>query len=142
MSTEIKELDRSTAKYVMECLEATIKPLAEELGVSLTLGQCSFRPTNGRFQVKLSVLDSNGETITEEMADFKSHALHYGLLPEDLGKQFIFQGQSLKICGLNRKSRKYPFIGQSSDGTQYKFTLEDVFIGLAQASQSPSQDNA
>ena len=142
MTKEIKELDRSTAKYVMERLEATLQPLAEELGVALTLGKCSFQPTNGRFQVKLSALDSNGEAITEEMADFKSHALHNGLLPEDLGKQFIFQGQSLKICGLNRKSRKYPFIGQSSDGTQYKFTLEDVFVGLAQANQFPSQDNA
>ena len=142
MSTEIKQLDRSTAKYVMERLEATIKPLAEELGVSLTLGQCSFRPTNARIQLKLSVLDADGQAITEEMEAFKCHASSYGLLPEDLGKQFIFQGQSLKICGLNRKSRKYPFIGQSSDGTQYKFTLEDVFVGLAQASQSPSQDNA
>ena len=142
MSTKIKEIDGSTAEYVMARIEDMLRTLAKELGVSLTLGKCSFRPTNGRFQVKLSVLDSNGETITEEMADFKSHAQHYGLLPEDLGRRFVFQGQSFELCGLNRKSRKYPFIGQSSDGTQYKFTIEDVFIGLAQANQLPSQENA
>ncbi len=130
MSTQIKELDRSTTNCVMKRLEALLKPLAEELGVSLTLGKCSFRPTNGRFQVKLSVLDLDGKAITEEMEEFKSYALHYGFSPEDLGKTFVFQRRSFKICGLKPKNRLYPILAKSSDGKGYKFDCQTVLEAL------------
>ena len=53
MIIRTKQLNSMAVKYVVERLEAVLKPLAEELGVALTLGEYSFRPNNARFQLKL-----------------------------------------------------------------------------------------
>jgi hypothetical protein len=132
METTFKQLDRPVVRYIRERIFETLQPLSVELGVMFDVGNCSFKPHNCRFQLKLAVLNSDGEAITEEMEAFIHHALHYGLSPDDLGKEFILQGKAYTICGLNSKSRKYPLIGKSSDGLEYTFTLDAVFEGLFQ----------
>jgi hypothetical protein len=132
METTIKQLDRETMDNITYSLEGSLETWAEELGVAIELGRGTFRGNNARIQLKLSVLDSNGNSITEEVEAFKRHALHYCLSPDDLGREFIFQGKSFKICGLNRRSRKYPIIARSQDSKEYKFPLESVLEGLFQ----------
>ncbi len=76
----IQQLDREKAKFVVEGLEDILKPLAEDLGGALSVRKFSFWATNDCFQIKVSLLDSKGEVITDEMEAFKSHGLRYCLL--------------------------------------------------------------
>jgi hypothetical protein len=70
------------------------------------------------------------QPITEEIESFKTNAKLFGFEPDDLGKEFSFQGQSYTICGLKPKSRKYPVIAQSAGGKNYKFACRSVLEAL------------
>ena len=130
MKTEITNLNKPTVKYIRERLKTAVKPLAEELGVTIDLGNCTFNMSNCRFQLKLALLDSKGKPITEEVDSFRSNAKLFGFEPDDLGKKFTFQGQPYAICGLKPKSRKYPVIAQSDNGKNYKFACRTVLEAL------------
>ena len=130
MKNKITRLDRPTVKYIRKRLESAVKPLAEELGVVIDIGNCTFKTSNCRFQLKISVLDSDGKPITEEIDSFRSSAKLFGLEPDDLGKEFTFQGQSYTIYGFKPKSRKYPVIAKSDNGKKYKFACRTVLGAL------------
>jgi hypothetical protein len=130
MNTKITKLNKPTVKYIGKRLRAAVKPLAEELGVTMDVGNCTFQASNCRFQLKVAVLDPNGQPVTEEMECFKTNAKLFGFEPDDLGKEFSFQGQSYTICGLKPKSRKYPVIARSGNGKNYKFACRAVLEAL------------
>ena len=130
METKITKLDKPTVKYIRERLKAAVKSLAEELGVVIDIGNCTFKMSNCRFQLKVAVLDTDGKAVTEESESFRSNAKLFGFEPGDLGKEFIFQGQSYTICGFKPKSRKYPLIARSDNGKDYKFACRTVLGAL------------
>lgn len=80
--------------------------------------------------MKIAVLDSNGEPITEEAESFKRNAKNFGFEPTDLGKEFILQGKTFIICGLKPKSWKYPVIARSGNGESYKFPCSSVLDAI------------
>ena len=130
MKNKITKLDRPTVKYIKKRLETAANPLAEELGVAIDLGSCTFKTSNCKFQLKVAVLDPDGKAITEESESFRSSAKLFGLEPDDLGKEFIYRRQSYRICGLKPKSRKYPVIARSDNGKDYKFACRTVLEAL------------
>ena len=130
MKNKIKKLDRPTVKYIKKRLESAVKPLAEELGVAIDLGNCTFKTSNCKFQLKFAVLDPDGKAMTEESESFTSSAKLFGLEPDDLGKEFMYRRQSYTICGLKPKSRKYPVIARSDNGKDYKFACRTVLEAL------------
>ncbi|MCD4651295.1 MAG: hypothetical protein K8S56_05855 [Candidatus Cloacimonetes bacterium] len=130
METKITKLDKPTVKYIRERVKTAVSPLAEELGVMIDLGNCTFRTGNCRFQLKVAVLDPEGKPITEEMDSFRSNAKFFGFETDDLGKKVTVQGQSYTICGFNPKSSKYRIIAQSGNGKKYKFTCRSVLRAL------------
>lgn len=130
MDDKIKELDRPTVKYVKKRLETAVTPLAEELGVAIDFGSCTFNTSNCKLQLKVSVLDPDGKAMTEESESFRTNAKLFGLEPDDLGREFTFRGQSYTICGLKPKSRKYPVIARSDNGKDYKFACRTVLSAL------------
>ena len=131
METIIKKLDKPTVTYIRKRLKAAFKPLAKELGVVIELGNCIFRASNCRFQLKIAVLDSKGEAITEDSNSFRQNAKVFGFEPDDLGKEFTFQGQLYAICGFRPKSRKYPVIARSCNGKDYKFACRTVLEAMS-----------
>ena len=130
MKTKITKLDKPTVTYIRKRLKAAVKPLAKELGIVIDLGHCTFQTSNCRFQLKVAVLDSSGKAITEEVDSFRSNAKLFGFEPSDLGREFIFRGQSYTICGFKSKSRKYPVIARSDNGKDYKFACRTVLAAL------------
>ena len=130
METPIKQLDKPTVTYIRKRMEAVLEPLATELGIVINFGNCTFSKSNCRFQLKVAMLDFNGKPITEEIESFRHNAKLFGFEPADLNKQFIFQGQSYTIRGLNPKRRKYPVIAQSGNGKDYKFPCRTVLGAL------------
>jgi len=130
MDNKIKGLDRPTVKHITKRLETAVKPLAEELGLAIEIGSCTFNTSNCRFQMKVSVLDCDGKAISEESESFRSNAKLFGLEPDDLGKKFVCRGQPYTICGLKPKSSKYPVIARSDNGKDYKFACRTVLLAL------------
>jgi len=130
MDDKIKELDRPTVKYIRKRLKTALAPVADELGIAIDFGSCTFKTNNCRLQLRVSVLDPDGKAITEESASFRSNAKLFGLEPDDLGKEFTFRGQSYTICGLKPKSRKYPVIARSDNGKDYKFACRTILTAL------------
>jgi hypothetical protein len=130
METAIRQLDTPTVTYIRKRLKAAVEPLAKELGVVIELGHCTFQISNCRFQLTVAVLDSKGKAITEEVDSFKSNAKRFGFEPDDLGKEFIYRGQSYTICGFTPKSWKYPVIARSDNGKDYKFACRTVLVAL------------
>ena len=131
METKIEQLDKPTLQYIRKRLKAALEPLAKELGIVIDLGNCTFQTGNCRFQLKVAVLDSNGEPVTEEADAFRHSAKLFGFEPADLGKEFAYQGQTYTICGFKPKSRKYPVIGRSVTGKDYKFACRVVLEALS-----------
>ena len=130
METKIKKLDKLTIKHIRKRLAAVFQPLAEELGVVINVGNCTFGENNCRFQLNVALLDSDGKAITEEADCFRSNAKLFGFEPDDLGSKFTFRGQSYSVCGLKPKSSKYPVIAKGGNGKSYKFPCRTVLEAL------------
>ena len=130
METKIKQLDKPTVKYIRKRLQATLMPLAKELGVVIDFGSCTFQTSNCRIQLKVAVLDPDGEPVTEEADAFRRSAKLFGFEPADLGAEFIVQGQTYTISGLRPKSRKYPVIARAGNSKDYKYACRTVLEAL------------
>ena len=131
METKITSLDKPKIKFIRKRMESVLNPLAKELGVTIEVCNCTYQPSNCRFQVKLAVLDSGGNPVTEEINLFKNNAKLYGFEPEDMNRQFIYRGKAYTISGLNPKNRKYSIIAKSVvNGKAYKFPCEIVLKAL------------
>lgn len=130
MEAMIKNLDRSMVKYLAERLKESVTPLADEFGIVIDVGNCSFNAKNCRFQLKLAVRDSNGNPLTEESESFKRFAEQFGFEAADLGRKFVHQGHPYTISGLRPKSRKYPVIAISRYGQEYTFSCKTVLQAL------------
>ena len=50
------------------------------------------------------------------------------------GKRFLSRGKSYTICGIKPSSYKYPILGRSPKGTVYKFTSNNVLVGMGKKS--------
>jgi hypothetical protein len=130
METIIRQLDKSTVVYLRKRVSDALEPLEKELGVTFDMSNCTFNVNNCRFQLKVAVLDPNGEPITEEIESFKHNAKIFGFEPDDLGREFVYRGQSYTVCGLNPKSRKYPVVARSGNGKDYRFPCSIVLKAL------------
>lgn len=130
METKITRLDRPKLKYIRKRMEVALKPVAKELGIVIDIGNCTFQRKNGRFQVKVAVLDSDGKAVTEEVESFYDNAGLYGFKSDDMNRKFICQGKTYTLCGLNPKSHKYPIIAKANNGKEYKFPCRVVLKAL------------
>ena len=130
METTIKQLNKPTVQYIRKRLQTVIEPLAKELGIVIDLGHCTFQASNCRFQLQVAVIDSDGKPMTEDADAFRRNAKLFGFESDDLGKEFVFQGQSYMICGFRPKSRKYPVIARAGNGKDYKFACRTVLEAL------------
>jgi hypothetical protein len=136
MEAKITKLDKPAVRHISKRLTAVVKPLAKELGVAIDMGSCTYGTNNCRFQIKVALLDSSGNAITEDIDCFRSNAGLFGFESGDLGKKFAYQGRSYTICGLRPNSLKYPVIAQSDEGKSYKFPCRTVLGALGR--QAPA----
>ena len=128
----VKQLDRSTVRFLLGWIIQDLQSLSEGLGVVIYLGDLTLGQNKSWFQLKITALDFNGDPLTEEMESFYRNAVCYGFTRSDLDKEFIYKGQAYKICGWSCKSHKYPVIARSRDGKKYNFTFRTVFEAFGQ----------
>jgi len=98
-------------------------------GLQVKLGNASYTGDSIfpiTFKIEVSATNDDGTIETKEVKDFKTNAIHYGLSPDDLGKEFTQNDHTFKISGLNGKRRKYPISVTRNDGKKFKFTAEQI----------------
>jgi hypothetical protein len=125
-------MDRTKAKAITESMRQALKQVAEQHGISIVVGGCSFSTNNVKVSVTAAEKTSDGIALTREAETFKMDAERYGLTPDDLGREFSgYQGRMFKIVGSSRKSKSYPIIVEDSDGKRYKFATSQVISFLS-----------
>jgi len=130
MPTKITKLDKPTVRHIAHRLQEAVKPLAQEWGVVIDVGRCTFGPNNCRLQLNVALLDADNKAISEDAECFKHNAKLFGFEPADLGREFVSQGKSFSLCGLRPQSRKYPVLATSADGRTFKFPCRTVLMAL------------
>ncbi len=122
---KITSFDRPTLKALRGVLEAALKPVEAQYGISVDVGNASFTPENVTFKVNLAVVGGTGEVMTKEATAFKQLASFYGLDPNFLFKKFTNSNapnDEYKVLGLKTGRGKYPIVAERvRDGKQFKF---------------------
>jgi len=128
-------INKANLKNFRSDFATAMKSLEEEYGVSVSMKNISF--TEDKFTTKLEVtnLSESGEVVDSTVEDFKKQARFYGLKVSDLGRTFVSQGRTFKVCGLKPSYRKYPVLAKSNTGKTFKFAADTVVEGLEIASK-------
>lgn len=129
----IKTIDRETCRLLRDRIEQALAPLGQELGIKFNAGNASFNPSNVTFKLEAAITNADGSVETKEATDFKQLASLYGLKADDYGKPFSTFNGTYNICGLARKSHKFPILAKNAKGKVYKFAVEQVKLGLEKA---------
>ncbi len=117
-----ERFDRSNLPEITAHLGAALANAAAEIGLSAKLGRTTFDVTTFSTKVEVATLNADGDANSKEAEAFKCHAKHYGLKPEDLGREFACRGDRFRIIGLLTRARKYPILCERlSDGQAIKF---------------------
>lgn len=133
MITDIKEFNRANVRILNEEILDALKPLAEKHGLVLEKNAKTYYRDRlpGMYQFIIRVEDDDGKVLDTKAQQFRDGALHVGLNPDDLGKEFLSRGSRYKITGLNLRARKYPVLAENlSNGKTYKFGESTVKMGL------------
>lgn len=130
----VKSIDRATCQQLDARIAAALQPLAKELGLVIKMKGGKYSATNILFKVEVSVIAEDGTVATPEAETFKRLAVHYGLQPTDLNREFIASGVSYRITGLNTKRSRFPISAKRChDGAGFKFSEDTVRNALARS---------
>jgi hypothetical protein len=127
---KVTEISKESLKNIRPLIDAVLEPLGEGLGIKFHAGNCSFNARDFTFKLNGRLPDGEGEFAPKEHSDFKVGAWTLGLDPEDLGKEFRFDGKIYFIDGLKPRATKYQILGKGANGKRYKFKARDVKEGL------------
>ena len=129
----IKTLDKAAMRLLRIQIDKDLEALSELHGIKLSLGNGSFNGANGRFELIVATKQEDGMELTKEAVNFKQHAQRYGLMPGDLGREFISgAGRRFILIGLNPGRPKFPIQAKCLDDNKtYKFTEMSVKVALA-----------
>jgi len=120
------EINRTLLRTLRAEINTEIEKVGQKYGISLRVGNASFTPETFTFKLEGGLI-VNGIAIDRDRQAFKANALYLGLAPNDLGREFNFQGNVYKIVGLKPSSKKYPVVGLNiATGKKFKFAVADV----------------
>lgn len=126
MQQEINQLDKQSLTRIRDQINAALEMVADDLGLNITVGSCRYTAKNATLKVEIATLSDDGSIQNKEREDFKIWAPSYGLSSGDLGKTFESNGNTYEVCGLKRRSRKYPILAKRADGRMFKFAARYV----------------
>lgn len=118
----VQFLDRATVLNLQARMLEQLRPLADELGLTLSAGKSQFTSTEATVGIRIAVAPTDGVTPEERL--FRENAPFFGLGDEDYRRTFLSGGQAFQLVGLKPRNRKYPLIGENGSGTRYKFPFE------------------
>lgn len=124
-------MNRETCKKLREQINAALKKLGEEIGMSIAVsGNASFSDTYVTFKVTACEVNATTGVVQTPEASAYRQLSHYDGLPAcTLGWTFTSMGKTYEIVGYNSKASKSPIIARH-DGKNYVFPAAGVVAVL------------
>ncbi len=110
MSKQIQQFTKSNLPEIRADIAAALVAVEKKFGIKIGLGDIKFSADS--FDTKMTVITekaSGGIDCNVDpkwIADFNRYYLSYGLKPEDLGKEFTYQGKKAKLVGSRCRADK------------------------------------
>ncbi len=96
--------------------------MAAETGLSITMGKITYTGNNAVFAIESAVRGSGGVVMGREAEAFLLHAMQFGLVITDLGRDFEPSDKWYRNVGMNPRS-KNPVVCQRIDPPAKFLTL-------------------
>tara|TARA_R100000027_G_scaffold67432_1_gene66114 strand:- start:141 stop:542 length:402 start_codon:yes stop_codon:yes gene_type:complete len=118
-------LTKVLLKRIRSKIQGELNKVAEELNVTLTLGNCSF--SSGRAKFQLELLTEGGKS--KEQEDLENMAQYLNL---DLDKIAEQSNEPYKLWGFKSRARKNPYIIENTRTNQKYVISESHAVRLFQ----------
>ena len=132
-------LNKTNIEQVRNLIASKLEEISTETGMQITLGNCSYTSENATFKLEVATLSEDGEAMTKEAKDFKTHAT-MGWANTEAGEvkpEWLFQtftdsrNEEYKVVGYKPRSKKYPMlVASTSNGKKYKMTTQTIIRGF------------
>ena len=128
--TMITEFTGKNLNALRAEIDAALATVATKHGITLKMGNAKYARGGEFFEAQLKgALVRDGQVVSKESVHFTQHASIYGLLPDDLGKEFVSHGRRFRITGLKSGASKRQILTES-EGKNYVFPADAVVIAL------------
>ena len=119
-------LNREAVRELSSVIQAAIKDVGKQHGVSLTMGNIRFNSDRATFKLEAAVVgDGSVNNETPARLDFVKHAKRYGMDPSWLDKTFRDYSREYTVVGLLPNRRKNNVL-VSRNGKEYIMPAETV----------------
>jgi len=126
----VKKFNKSNLPEVRAIMKVALVEVANQFGIRVEVGNCSYTDHDATFKVKLSVLDEAGDSKADK-SDFMAYALYRGFDAEDFGRDFTSKGRQFKITGWNSRKWKFPVtVKEIATGRTWHFPVGTVLRAL------------
>jgi hypothetical protein len=110
---EIRKFNKDNLKMLRAEIEAALKPVAEQHGIKINLGNISFSASEFRTQLTVSVTeDLNDEKVIER--NTRDSKL-VGYSDNIVGKKISYRGNPYTVTGINLRKPKFCVVASPDD---------------------------
>lgn len=113
------KFDKIEFENFRRSIKAAVESVEKEYGVEVDFGNISYE--QNKFTIKTTVFNGSAEENVKN--NFFKYANLYGFEPEDLGKEFVFDKEKVKIVGFEPSRRKYPVVVEGEKGNKFLITI-------------------
>lgn len=118
----ISYFTNSTLRVIAQELKEAVQAVADKHGIGVEVQSKKSTNLSLEFETTFAVKKSDGTVLTQDRANFETHASRCGLSPSDFGRQFHHKRDIFKIAGLRPGAWRFPIIGvRVRDGKEYCF---------------------
>lgn len=123
---ETKKMTPSRCEAFLALAVAQINSVLPS-GITAVSRGASYTPHSAILSIEIAYTDAQGRAMDEYSQALIEHGAAYGLLPDDLGRTFAWNGVRYRITGLKMANHKYPvLVSRVSDDDKRKFPAETV----------------
>jgi hypothetical protein len=127
--TKLTTIGRQECRTLRAEISEHLAEFAAAHGLAVQVGNAKYTANSVTFKLELALISEGGDAMTSDAEAFRVNAIHYGLNPADLFREFRGPRGAAKIIGLSTRSRKRPIIVEHlADGKHYKY--DEHTIGL------------
>jgi hypothetical protein len=111
-------MDKNKAKQLSDALKIVVERVAADHGLIAELHGGIFDPVAGTYQPRIILKDPGAVA-----AQFRLYAAGFGLVGDELGRQFMDGSYAFTITGLSPNKRTRPVQATRSDGRIYNYPV-------------------
>ena len=119
----IKQFNKTKIIQLRSSIDGALNRVAEEYGITISAGNCSFSGNEANFKLKLNTIGGNGKAITRESQMWDLYKSRTNCSHLNVGDTIQLQGNSYTLTGYNTRARKAPINFTDSRGNGYKCSI-------------------